>query len=290
MVDFLLHILIMANIYIILSVSFNILLGYAELFSMAQGAFFGIGSYVVAIFVMKFGVNFLVAILIGILFATIISGLLAIPALRVSGDYLVIASLGFQVLIYSVFLNWESVTNGSAGLAGIPRPRLLGYTINSLLEYFILSLLFMLVCLFITNRVLNSPFGRLLKAIRDDEVAAKSFGKNVTYIKVKAFMVSGGLAAIAGGIYAQYATYVSPGSFTIEESILILSMVIIGGAGTTKGPILGALILTFLPQVLRFVWLPEQIAANLRQIIYGALLVAFMMFRPQGIFGKRKIA
>jgi branched-chain amino acid transport system permease protein len=108
-------------------------------------------------------------------------------------------------------------------------------------------------------------------------------------IKVKAFMISGGLAAIAGGLYGQYTTYINPGSFTIEESILVLSMVIIGGAGTQWGPVVGAVIITFLPQVLRLVWLPEAIAPNLRQILYGALLVAFIMFRTQGIMGKRKI-
>ena len=287
MLEFAFQNLIMINLYIILGVSYNLLVGYAGLFSIAHAAFYGIGAYVSAIVAMRLGLPFLLAVVAGMVVAGVVSALLAIPALRVSGDYLVIASFGFQIIIYSVFLNWYDMTRGPAGLPGIPRADLFGYRVpaNPPYAYFALTLAFAVVVALIAWRVGNSPFGRVLKAIREDEVATQAFGKNITQVKVTVFVVAGALAAIAGSLYAHYITFISPYDFTLDNSIFILSLVIVGGAGTLRGSIAGAIILWVLPTALRFLNLPDAVAAQGRQMLYGILMVLFVVFRPQGLLG-----
>ncbi|MBI2528946.1 MAG: branched-chain amino acid ABC transporter permease [Candidatus Rokubacteria bacterium] len=286
---FLLHLLVLTNIYVILGVSYNLLIGYAGLFSIAHAAFFGVGAYVSMVVVLSLGWPYLVGLAAAVVIAAVVSGVLAFPALRVSGDYLVIASLGFQVIIFNVFMNWESVTGGPAGVPGIPRPGVLVWTVESPLAFGVVSSLMAAAAYLFVRRVVSSPFGRVLRAIREDEVVTQALGKNVTGVKVVVFMVSGGVAATAGSLFAHYTTYINPYFFTLEESILILSVVIVGGAGNLTGSILGAVVLTLLPQALRLVELPEALAANLRQIIYAALLAGFMFFRPQGILAERTL-
>ncbi|OGK83816.1 MAG: branched-chain amino acid ABC transporter permease [Candidatus Rokubacteria bacterium GWF2_70_14] len=256
---------------------------------MAHAAFFGVGAYVSMVVVLSLGWPYLVGLGAAVVVAAAVSGLLAFPALRVSGDYLVIASLGFQVIIFNVFMNWESITGGPAGVSRIPRPGFLGWTVESPLAYGLLSCVMAVGAYLFVRRIVSSPFGRVLRAIREDEVVTQALGKNVTGVKVVVFMVSGGVAATAGSLFAHYTTYINPYFFTLEESILILSVVIVGGAGNLTGSVLGAVVLTLLPQALRLVELPEALAANLRQIIYAALLAGFMFFRPQGILAERTL-
>ncbi|HAM55765.1 MAG TPA: branched-chain amino acid ABC transporter permease [Candidatus Rokubacteria bacterium] len=289
MISFLLHLLVLTNTYVILGVSYNLLIGYAGLFSIAHAAFFGVGAYVSMVVVLSLGWPYLVGLGAAVVVAAAVSGLLAFPALRVSGDYLVIASLGFQVIIFNVFMNWESITGGPAGVSRIPRPGFLGWTVESPLAYGLLSCVMAVGAYLFVRRIVSSPFGRVLRAIREDEVVTQALGKNVTGVKVVVFMVSGGVAATAGSLFAHYTTYINPYFFTLEESILILSVVIVGGAGNLTGSVLGAVVLTLLPQALRLVELPEALAANLRQIIYAALLAGFMFFRPQGILAERTL-
>ena len=289
MISFLLHLLVLTNTYVILGVSYNLLIGYAGLFSIAHAAFFGVGAYVSMVVVLSLGWPYLVGLGAAVVVAAAVSGLLAFPALRVSGDYQVIASLGFQVIIFNVFMNWESITGGPAGVSRIPRPGFLGWTVESPLAYGLLSCVMAVGAYLFVRRIVSSPFGRVLRAIREDEVVTQALGKNVTGVKVVVFMVSGGVAATAGSLFAHYTTYINPYFFTLEESILILSVVIVGGAGNLTGSVLGAVVLTLLPQALRLVELPEALAANLRQIIYAALLAGFMFFRPQGILAERTL-
>ena len=178
------------------------------------------------------------------------------------------------------------MTRGSLGIPGIPQPVIFGWHIDSHREYLVLALAFALLAFLVVNRISSSQFGRVLHAIREDEVFAKSLGKNTLRFKVTAFAVSAALAASAGSLYAHYITYIDPTSFTVMESILVISMVITGGAGSKWGPVIGAIVLVTLPEALRFMGIPSSVAANLRQIIYGALLVVMMMFRPRGLVGK----
>jgi branched-chain amino acid transport system permease protein len=178
------------------------------------------------------------------------------------------------------------LTNGPLGLPGIPQPEVFGYKFTSHLDFLFLSLFFTAVTYLVSRRLVNSPFGNVLRSIREDDLFAQSLGKNVSYYKVLAFSVGAGLVAIGGALYAYYITFIDPTSFTVPESIFMLSIVIVGGAGRLGGAIVGAVLLVSIPEILRFIGMPSSIAANMRQILYGGLMVAFMMFRPKGIWGE----
>src|SRR3990167_8466371 len=183
MISFLLHLLVLTNISVILGVSYNLLIGYAGLFSIAHAAFFGVGAYVSMVVALSLGWPYLLGLAAAVVVAAVVSGVLAFPALRVSGDYLVIASLGFQVIIFNVFMNWESVTGGPAGVPGIPRPGVLGWTVESPLALGVVSSVMAVAAYLFVRRVVSSPFGRVLRAIREDEVVTQALGKNVTGVR-----------------------------------------------------------------------------------------------------------
>ena len=284
--EYLLHILIYIGIYSILSVSLNLLVGYTGLLSIAHAAFYGVGAYAAALLALKVHSPFLLNLVLAVLGAAVIGILLGVPSLRIKDDYFAIATFAFQVIIFSVLNNWVSFTSGPMGLPGIPQPKIFGFTVSTHLEYLVLVGLLCALTLLICHRIVNSPFGRVLKAIREDEVFTQAFGKNIGVFKVKVFMISAALAAVAGVLYATYISFIDPTSFTIMESIFIISIVIIGGTGSLWGPVIGSAALVMLPELLRFIGLPNAIAANLRQILYGSLLVIFMLWRPQGFIGE----
>ena len=171
------------------------------------------------------------------------------------------------------------------GLRAIPQPVIFGWVVSSSLDFLLLTSFLVSACFLVYWQIVRSPIGRILKAIREDEVLPAIYGKNVAWYKVLVFAVSGSMAALAGGIYAHYISFIDPTSFTIMESIFIISIVIIGGAGSLWGPVLGAVVLVTLPEILRFIGMPAEIAGNVRQIIYGGLLIAFMLWRPKGFIG-----
>ena len=284
--EYLLNILIFAAIYTTLAVSLDLLAGRAGLMSIAHAAFYGLGAYTSALLAVQFGASFITGVLAGMVVAILISLIVSLPSLRLRDDYFVIATFGFQMILFSVFNNWIELTRGPMGISGIPQPDIFGWHVTSHLDFLILAAAFACFTYFVVYRLTSSPFGRVLHAIREDEVFAKAHGKNTLRFKVTAFAVSAALAASAGSLYAHYISYIDPTSFTVMESILIISMVIIGGAGSLWGPLVGAVVLVTLPEALRFVGLPSAVAANLRQIIYGSLLVIMMMFRPRGLVGK----
>ena len=284
--EYLLHILIIVAIYTILAVSLDLLCGHTGLLSIAQAAFFALGAYTSALLAVRCGASFPAATLAGMGVAILISLVVSLPSLRLRDDYFIIATFGFQMILFSIFNNWISLTRGPLGIPGIPTPVIFGWHVKSHAEFLAVAALLAGVAFAVTWRITSSPFGRVLHAIREDEVFAKAFGKNTLYFKITTCAVSAALAAIAGSFYAHYITYIDPSSFTVMESILIISMVIIGGAGSLWGPLMGAVVLVTLPEALRFVGLPSAVAANLRQIIYGSLLVVMMMFRPRGLVGK----
>jgi branched-chain amino acid transport system permease protein len=284
--EYLLHILILICIYCIVGISLNIVAGYTGLISIAHAAFYGIGAYTAALLSLRFGVNFLLAIPAAIIVAAVFGFLIGFPSLRIRDDFFVIATFGFQVIVFSVMNNWMELTNGPLGLPGIPQPEILGYKFTSHLDFLILSFLFALITYLVARRLVKSPLGNVLRAIREDELFAQSLGKNVSYYKALAFSVGAGLVAIGGALYAYYITFIDPTSFTVPESIFMLSIVIVGGAGRLEGSILGAILLVTIPELLRFIGMPSSIAANMRQILYGGLLVAFMIWRPKGIWGE----
>lgn len=284
--EYLLHILILIGIYTILSVSLNLLVGYTGILSIAHAAFYGVGAYVAALMALKLQTPFLLNLFLAVIASGIFGALVGIPSLRLRDDYFVIATFAFQIITFSILNNLVEFTGGPLGLPGIPQPNIFGFEITTHVEFLILVIILAGVTFWISNKIVKSPFGRLLKAIREDEIFVRAAGRNVSLAKVKVFVIGASLASIAGVVYATYITYIDPTSFTIMESIFIISIVIIGGSANLKGSIVGAAVLVALPELLRFIGLPNSIAANIRQILYGALLVIFMLWRPQGFLGE----
>jgi len=284
--NYVFHIMVMINIYALLALSLNLLVGYTGLLSLSHAAFYGIGAYVSTLLMMKLGFGFIPSLLAAIVASVLLSFVISIPSLRLKGDYFVLASLGFQVIVFSVLYNWVDVTRGPYGIPGIPQPEVLGVTVSSIFTYFVFIGVIALLCGGMLYLIGNSPFGRILKSIREDEIAAAALGKNITGLKVKAFAIAAGFAAVPGVLFAGYMQYIDPTSFTLMESVFILSIIIIGGTGNITGPLTGTVLMILLPEGLRFLGMPDAIAANMRQVIYGLLIIVIMRYLPQGISGE----
>lgn len=288
--DYVIHIVILINIYIILTTSTNLLVGLVNMLSLGQAAFYGIGAYLSVLAVMGFNLPLLPALLFVMVGTALISLLISLPSMRLKDDYFVLATLGFQLIVYTVLYNWVPVTRGPYGIPGIPSPKLFGFIeISGLWPFLILSTVLTVIIVVIFYNLIHSPFGRALKGVRNDELSMKALGKNVYKLKVVTFAISSAFIAVAGFLYATYISYIDPTSFNLDESIFILSALIVGGLGNIRGPIIGALFVIILPEALRFLGLPDNIAANLRQIIYGLALIILMRYRPQGLAGKYAI-
>jgi len=285
--DFYFSYIVLAEIYVLLGLSTNLLVGIIGIFSVSQAAVFGVGAYIVAAFLMSGTLGFIPAMIVAFICCVILNILLALPSLRVSGDYFVVTSFGIQLLATAVFINWTAGTGGANGLPGIPPPEILGHTVGEAWEFLVLVTVATGLGCLAFGLILRAPFGRLLKAIREDELAVAAAGKNVLRAKVSAAALAGGFAGSAGGLYATFMSFIDPVSFDLDASILLLTMVVVGGARTLAGSIVGPFVLLALPHVLMLIDIPTTIAASMRQLIYGLLLIAFMLFRPQGLVGEK---
>jgi len=288
--NYFLHIAVMINIYIILTLGLNLLVGYSNLLSISHAAFYGIGAYlsVLALVVLKLPLT--LAIAIAVIGTAILAYVIGKVSIRLKGDYFVLVTLGFQMIVFAILYNWVSVTRGPYGIPGIPAPKLLGlFEISGINGFLILSSILVTMIIIIYYRIIHSPFGRILKGIRDDEIGVLALGRDVATFKTHAFVIGSAIAAVSGFLFATYVRYIDPTSFTLDESIFIVSAVLIGGSGTIKGSVAGAVFVVVLPEALRFLGMPDSIAANMRQVIYGLLLVILMMFRPKGIWGDYEI-
>lgn len=257
-------------------------MGYTGLFNVGHIAFFGLGAYASALLSLKLGLPFGLAIIAAGLVAALGGWLISFPALKLKGDYLAIGTLGIAIIIESAERNWTALTRGPLGLPGIPRPAL----VNSLFGYLILAVIIAVLTYIIIRQITAAPFGRVLKAIREDEIAAQAMGKNTIKYKTIVLTVSAFFAGLAGSLYAHYITYIDPSAFSLMEAILVFSMVIIGGIASCKGAVIGAAILILLPEPLRFIGFPSSMLGPLRQMIYSAILVLLILKRPQGICGE----
>jgi branched-chain amino acid transport system permease protein len=283
--EYLLHILVITGIYIILTLSLNLVVGYTGLASLGHAAFSCVGAYASAILALNYGLSPWLGLLVGAVAAAVLGAFIGVPSLRLKGDYLALATFGFGVIVYSVAKNWVSVTRGPMGLPGIPAFSVFGIQLSEVWQYLVLVAVFVFVTYFIINRIVKSPFGRVLRGIREDEIAALAMGKNINKYKIIVFIVGAFFAGIAGSLYAHYITFIDPSSFTVMESITILLMVVFGGMGSLSGSFVGAAVLVIFPEMLRFLGMPSSVAAPLRQMIYGLLLILLMLKRPQGILG-----
>lgn len=280
--DYFIDVAILCGIYIILALGLNVVVGFAGLLNLGFVAFYAIGAYTYALLNTKFGLEFWSALPFSVGFSAVAGFLLAIPALRLRGDYLAIVTLGFGEIVRLVLNNWDSLTRGPNGIGGIAPPVIASVSFGKLSYYYYLTFSFVLLTVFVTKRVYCSRVGRAWVAIREDEMASSVMGINTTNYKLYAFAFGAFWAGLAGALFAGKMQFVSPESFTFMESVLILCMVILGGLGSITGVVLGSLILVLLPEVLREVQL-------YRMLALGAGLVILMIFRPQGLLGGKGV-
>lgn len=281
--EYLLHLFILICIYTLLSQSLNLSAGFTGLISLAHAGFYGIGAYTTAILSTQLGFSFWLSIPLAMLISGAIAFIVSLIALRTVEDYFIICTLGIQVILFSLMNNWMDLTRGPLGIPGIPSISLFGFNLDSKISFLTLSLLFVALIWFVLRNISKSGFGKTLTAISEDEIYSQSIGKNVYLSKTVSFTLSAMFAAIPGTLYAHYISYIDPTSFTVAESIFVLSIVIIGGLGNLTGSFLAAAFLVLLPEALRFVGMPDSIAANMRQIIYGLVLVAVVMTGRNGV-------
>lgn len=281
--DYFIDVAILAGIYIILALGLNVVVGFTGLLNLGFVAFYAIGAYSYALLNTKLGLGFWPSLPLSVGLVTFSGFILAMPALRLRGDYLAIVTLGFGEIVRLVLNNWDSVTRGPNGIGGIEPPYLFGISLSRLNYYYYFILVFVALTVFIVKKVYKSRIGRAWVAIREDEIASSSVGINTTAYKLYAFAFGAFWAGVAGALFAAKMQFVSPESFTFMESVLILCMVIIGGLGSIAGVILGAIILVILPEMLREVQL-------YRMLALGSGLVLLMIFRPQGLLGGKGVS
>ena len=287
--EYLINLAILFCIYGTLALSLNMVVGMAGLLSLAQAAFYGIGAYAAAIGMTELGLGFFSTLLLGMLANGILAFVVGKILSRFQGDYYAIVSAGLSVIVFSVLLNWKDLTNGPLGIFGIPKPEIGSFRLVSNFSYLVLCLAAVALSCGIYVLYDRSSFGRTLKALREDEQLTRLQGYNTKHFKSIVFVVSAMMSGIAGAMFASYISFIDPSTFQLKEGIFLFTIIIVGGLSSAKGSIVGALILISLPEVLRFIGLPYETAAQLQQIIYGALLVLMMILRPQGLFGKYRM-
>lgn len=282
MIEYFLHISILMLLYVMLTQSLVLTSGYSGLISLAHAGFYGIGAYVSAILSVKYGLTFLISLPIAMIVSGLIAIIISTIALRAVDDYFIIITLGIQVVVFSIMNNWVDITNGPLGISGIPTISFFGLSLENKQSFLLLTLILTGIVFILIRNITKSPLGRVLLSLSEDEVFTKSLGKKVYSAKIISFALGGVLASIPGAIYAHYVSYIDPSSFTVNESIFILSIVIIAGSKSLWKVAFATAFLVILPELLRFVGMSSNLAANVRQILYGAALV-FIMFN----YGKR---
>jgi len=263
------------GIFVLLALSLNIIAGYAGQSSIGHAAFFGIGAYTSAVLTSTLGVNFWLSLPIAFVVTGLIGALLGLASMRVKEDFLAITTIGINFVVVAIF-QYAPIFGASLGMS-VSKPSIFGVKMDNLMFLILVGAL--IVGMVIFMRIIEkSWFGLALASIRNDEAAASSLGVNIVKYKVLAFAVGTAVAGLAGGVYAHYMTFIYSSDFAFLVSISILSMVVIGGIGTIRGPIVGAVILGLAPELFRFI-------SDYRMIVYGGLLVLMMLFQPQGIVG-----
>ncbi|WHX48290.1 branched-chain amino acid ABC transporter permease [Paenibacillus woosongensis] len=278
--DYWMHIVIMIGIFSILSMSLNVIIGYAGQFALGHAAFYGIGAYSAALLMIHFQVSFWIALPAAAVIAGFFGFLLGTPVIRLRGDYLGIVTLGFGEIVRLIFVNWVDVTRGPMGLPGIPAPTLFGYTFSGKTEFYYLILALALLTFFVIHRIVHSGVGLSLMTLREDETLAQSIGIRPNKYKLLAFTVGAFFAGIAGAFWASYISFVSPDAFRYLDSVNILAMVILGGSASLPGSVLGAVILVLAPELLRYM-------SDYRMMLLGLAIVLMMIFKPTGFWGEK---
>ena len=290
-------------IWAILAVSLNLVVGFTGLLSVGHIGFFGIGAYTMAILtsdaaydqlrteaIPTFGWPFFAALPACVLLTGLAAIAVGVVFNRFRDDIYVLVSFGFAVIAFNVFLSWRGLTRGAYGIHDIEKPAIGGWVLNGDLEFLALVAVFLVAIVIISWLIVTSSFGRVLTAIREDEQAAAVFGYQVTHFKLAIWVISAMMAGLAGGLFGSWTSFVDPNSFILLESILLVSIVILGGLASIRGSIIGAMAFVLLEEGMRFVpLLPDEFVGQARQVVLGVLLVLLMLFRPQGLAGRYKL-
>jgi branched-chain amino acid transport system permease protein len=297
--DYTLHLLIFFSIYTVIALGLNLAMGWLGRITLAHASLVAVGAYGYALLTLKAGFGMLPTIGIVLALGAFASLLLSLPSWRFRGDYFVMITLAVHAVVYGIVRNWfsphaevgsiQNLTNGTFGISGVPKPAIFGYKFATIGGICIIYVGLAVLTSLLFLRLTRGPWGRLLTCIRDDELALRGLGKPVRLLKIEAFAVSGALAALGGAMYAGYMGFVDPAIASLDESILWLSIVVVGGLGTLRGSIVGSFVILLIPELLRITPLSTTMAANLRYLAYGLLLVSMMHLRPQGLAGEYKV-
>ena len=284
--------LALVYIYAIAGIGLMLLVGYTGLVSLGHAAFLAIGAYTHAYLLSK-GLPFGMSLFAAGLFSTFVGAVVGLPAMRMTGIYLAIATLAFSIIVEQVIAHWESVTGGYRGML-VPDAQIFGIDLSDGRPFYYLCLVVMIVCLFAALNILRSPTGRALNGIRDSEISAQSMGIDLARTKSVAFAISAGFTGLAGGLFAHKLGYLAPDAFTLLLSIQLLLMVVVGGLGSMHGVFFGAIFIGLLPQGIAIMrdTLPAAVARlpGLEPGLFGLILVLFLIYEPLGIYGRwRKI-
>ncbi len=278
------NIMTTALMYIVLGLGLNIIVGLAGLLNLGYAAFYAIGAYSYALLNYHFGIGFWLAIPIAALLSALAGILLGFPVLRLRGDYLAIVTLCFGTIIRLILENWDELTFGPSGISQIPRPTFFGieFSPHNVTTYiYFIALGFVFFTIFMVNRLKHSKIGREWQALREDEIACEAMGVDKTKTKLSAFALGATWAGMMGVLFAAKTTFINPASFTFIESVIMLSIVVLGGMGSISGIIIAALILILLPEYLREL-------GNYRMIVFGLSMVVIIIFKPHGLIGNVK--
>lgn len=288
---FVLDTLVYIGIFAILGISLNLEAGFTRLMNFGKVAFFAIGAYTTALLTLN-GAPYIIGLIASIALAAFTGFLIALPTLRLREDYFAIVTLTSGEILRIFFSSEEWLTNGFIGLAGIPRPIPGVLSENHLLFYTPFVFLFVLACYLLSRRIIYSPFGRVLKAVREDEVATQFLGKDVFAFKTKSLVIGSGMAGVAGNLFAHHLTFIAPDMFFPGLTFSVWIMVVIGGMGNIVGPVIGAFLIETFERGMSFVkdyiLLPIE-PLNFRIIVIGLLLIFFVLYMPEGVFGERRL-
>jgi len=277
--DYIYSVIILISLFVVLATSFNLVIGYGGLISIAHPIFYGLGAYTSALLARDAGLPVPVAMLAGAALATAMSVVLSLPALRISGDYLLIASIGFQLGMIELIKNLR-FTGGASGVSNIPAFLVPSY---GRFAYVVLVICVAVAVVLLVRWIAHSDYGRAISAMRDDEVAFAALGRDAKWMKISIFALGSGIAGFAGALYAHYFRYVTVEQFEILMSSTILTMVVVGGLRSPWGPVVGAVLLQILPQAITFLNLPPVLLGPLQGLLFTGLVLVFMFARPGGL-------
>ena len=277
--DYIYSVIILIGLFVVLATSFNLVIGYGGLISIAHPIFYGLGAYTSALLARDAGLPVPVAMLAGAALATAMSVVLSLPALRISGDYLLIASIGFQLGMIELIKNLR-FTGGASGVSNIPAFLVPSY---GRFAYVVLVICVAVAVVLLVRWIAHSDYGRAISAMRDDEVAFAALGRDAKWMKISIFALGSGIAGFAGALYAHYFRYVTVEQFEILMSSTILTMVVVGGLRSPWGPVVGAILLQILPQAITFLNLPPVLLGPLQGLLFTGLVLVFMFVRPGGM-------